>query len=627
MQGGNDPGTFAVQKKLSESVGTSLSSPDPKEGAKVVGDVLGSDSGSQFEEILIPNSDPTNAGNAVLDLGNYGISGLNKAVHDEFGYEKTTLCQDETTGHYFKNKGSNLAKALLKGDANTEDCTTFVGACDDKGKAILETEQAKDDEGELLFLDSEAKKLTTKSTENPHYEQARIEVSAKKLKTGEVAIAEIDPELDSKSKSKIGSTNGVKFIIHAVGPDCRRDEFKVLESDAKEVADGKIAARKEALKNTYKTLLEKALGKGVKKIAVPALSIGVFQYPEEEAAQVIGGVLRDFRSKFEEISIFAIDPKNKEKRPAILNLIESNLFQTNLALMQAGNDPRTFAVQEKSSESVETSLSSPDSEEGAKVIGGVLGSDSGSQLEEISIPDSDPTNEGERAVVKANDEKAWKKSPQDENSTDFAVQKPSGSVKASLFSPLMKKNKKNIWYVAEDSDGSLNPAIRANKFKVVDGIYGKEEEKSETSELEDTFIDILINLAAGSEVRPKRQKLEQAQVLAIITKAKERGGIKNEANKKGEYLKPASKIEDISDIPAVEAKKFSAAFQKECEDCGIYSGRKGGKSVGLRLTFIPDDVVDKFTKLSAEEYAALASNSDLNLTKRKTLAVTISAAK
>ena len=68
-------------------------------------------------------------------------------------------------------------------------------------------------------------------------------------------------------------------------------------------------------------------------------------------------------------------------------------------------------------------------------------------------------------------------------------------------------------------------------------------------------------------------------------------------------------------------------FQKECEACGIYSGRKGGKSVGLRLTFIPDDVVEKFTKLSTEEYAALASSSDSNLTKRKTLAVTISAAK
>ena len=559
-----------------------------------------------------------NAGNAVLDLGNYGISGLNKAVHDEFGYEKTTLCLGEKTGHYFKNKGSNLVKALLKGDVNTEDCTIFVGACDSAGKPILETEQAKDDEERLLFWDSKTKKLTTKSTENLHYDQAQIKVPAKKLKTGEVAIAEIDSDLDSKSKSQIGSTNGVKFIIHAVGPDCRRDEFKVLESDAKEVADGKIAARKEALKNTYKTLLEKALEKGVKKIAVPALSIGVFQYPEKEAAQVIGGVLRDFRSKFEEISIFAIDPKNKEERPTILNLIESNLFQTNLDLMQVGNDPRTFAVQEKSSESVETSLSSPDSGEGAKVVGGVLGSDSGSQLEEISIPDSDPTNEGERAVVKANDEKAWKKSPQDENSTDFAVQKPSGSVKASLFSPLMKKNKKNIWYVAEDSDGSLNPAIRANKFKVIEGIYGKE--KSETSELEDAFIDILINLAAGSEVRPKRQKLEQAQVLAIITKAKERGGIKNEANKKGEYLKPASKIEDISDIPAVEAKKFSAAFQKECEACGIYSGRKGGKSVGLRLTFIPDDVVDKFTKLSAAEYAALASKSESNLSGIKALA-------
>ena len=507
-----------------------------------------------------------NAGNAVLDLGNYRVSGLSKAVHDEFGYAETTFYLDRKTGHRFINKESNLVRALLKGDAKTEDCTAFVDAFDSRGKAILEKEQAKNDEGKKLFWDNKAKELTTEKTAIPYHELVQISVPAKKLKTGEVAIAKIDSDLDSKSKSKIGSKNGVKFIIHAVGPDCRRDEFKVLKNDAKEAADGKIAARKEALKNTYKTLLEKALEKNVKKIAVPVLSIGVFEYPEEEAAQVIGEVLRDFGSKFKEISIFAMDPKNKGNRPAILDLIEQNLFQRNFDLMQEGNKP------------------------------------------------------------KANDEKAWKKNSKDENDADFAVAlKPSGSVKASLFSPLMKQNENNIWYVAEDPNSSLSSDARANKFKVIDGIYGKE--KSETSELKNTFIDILINLAAGSEDGPKRQKLERGQVLAIIAKAKERGGIKNEANERGGYVKPATEIEDISNIPAVEAKKFSAAFQKECEACGIYSGRKGGKSVGLRLTFIPDDVVEKFTKLSTEEYAALASSSDSNLTKRKTLAVTISAAK
>ncbi len=503
-----------------------------------------------------------NAGNAVLDLGNYRVSGLSKAVHDEFGYAETTFHLDKKTGHHFKNKESNLVRALLKGDAKTEDWTAFVDAFDSTGKAILEKEQAKNDEGKKLFWDSKTKKLTTEETVIPYHEQAQIKVPAKKLKTGEVAIAEIDSDLKSKSKSKIGSKNGVKFIIHAVGPDCRRDEFKVLKSDAKEVADGKIAARKEALKNTYKALLEKALEKDVKKIAVPVLSIGVFEYPEEEAAQVIGEVLRDFGSKFEEISIFATDPKNKGNRPAILDLIEQNLFQRNFDFMQEGNKP------------------------------------------------------------KANDEKAWKKNSKDENGADFAVAlKPSGSVKASLFSPLMKQNENNTWYVAEDPDGSLNSDARANKFKVIEGIYGKE--KSETSELEDAFIDILIKVAAGSGERPKRQKLEKEQVLAIIAKAKERGGIKNEANGSGGYLKTASEIEDISDIPAVEAKKFSAAFQKECEACGIYSGRKGGKSVGLRLTFIPDDVVEKFTKLSAEKYAALALKSDSNLSRIKAASVVV----
>ena len=298
-------------------------------------------------------------------------------------------------------------------------------------------------------------------------------------------------------------------------------------------------------------MLEKALERGVKKIAVPVLSIGVFQYPEEEAAQVIGGVLRDFRSKFEEISIFAIDPKNKEQRPAVLDLIEQNLFQTNFDLMQKSDKSET----------------------------------------------------------------PWKRSSQDQGGAQIVIEKPSRNVKASLFSPLMTLNEKHIWYVAEDPDGSLNPNNRANKFKVVDGIYGKE--KSDTSEIKDTFIDILLKVAAGSEDGPTRQSLTQRQVLAIIAKAKERGGIKNEANAQGEYLKPASEIEDILGIPAVEAKKFSAAFQKECEACGIYSGRKGGKSVGLRLTFISDDVVEKFAKLSEVEYGERAAKAEANLQEVK----------
>lgn len=71
------------------------------------------------------------------------------------------------------------------------------------------------------------------------------------------------------------------------------------------------------------------------------------------------------------------------------------------------------------------------------------------------------------------------------------------------------------------------------------------------------------------------------------------------------------------------AEVMDLKFQKECEACEIYSGRKGGKSVGLRLTFIPDDVVEKFTKLSAEKYAALALKSDSNLSRIKAASVVV----
>ncbi len=187
----------------------------------------------------------------------------------------------------------------------------------------------------------------------------------------------------------------------------------------------------------------------------------------------------------------------------------------------------------------------------------------------------------------------------------WAVQKgaeistPSNKFHATLALPLMT-NDKSVWFKRAVPSGcndscEIIPENRDNKFKVLDAVEQyKTNGDLDKEKVQNTFIDILKKLSAGTEgnEKPSRGPLTLDQILAIIDKAKDVGGISNKVDERdGSYSKIQS--ENLACVSAVEAKKFSKAFQLECEACGIYSGREGGKSVGLRLTFIPDDVVKK----------------------------------
>ena len=173
----------------------------------------------------------------------------------------------------------------------------------------------------------------------------------------------------------------------------------------------------------------------------------------------------------------------------------------------------------------------------------------------------------------------------------------------------MTNNKNNIWHITDDPSGSKNRSHRANKFKVLDGIFDTDEE------IKSTFINILLKLSFDQN--SKKILLTKEQVLAIIAKAKERGGITNQANSSGNYITPTGTVGEISGVSEENAKKFSADFQRECFECGIYSGRQGGKNVGLRTTFIPDDVVKIFEELTEEEYGKMALAPTLALNQIK----------
>ena len=76
-----------------------------------------------------------------------------------------------------------------------------------------------------------------------------------------------------------------KWVIHTVGPVWR----------------GGKSHESTLLANCYRNSLELALKHGVKSIALPGISTGVYGYPKEQAARIAVSVMREYENKFEEI--------------------------------------------------------------------------------------------------------------------------------------------------------------------------------------------------------------------------------------------------------------------------------------------------------------------------------------
>jgi len=87
-----------------------------------------------------------------------------------------------------------------------------------------------------------------------------------------------------------------RWIIHTVGPVWHggdRDEPRLLE-------------------RCYRNSFELALEKGVRTIAFPAISTGVYGYPREAAARIAIGVMREYESRFERIIACCFSPEDAE---------------------------------------------------------------------------------------------------------------------------------------------------------------------------------------------------------------------------------------------------------------------------------------------------------------------------
>jgi O-acetyl-ADP-ribose deacetylase (regulator of RNase III) len=88
-----------------------------------------------------------------------------------------------------------------------------------------------------------------------------------------------------------------KYIIHAVGP----------------VWKGGNNNEDEILKNAYLNSLKLAVKHGIKSIAFPNISTGVYRFPKERAADIAISTVKSFLKKhpeIEEVIFVTFDPEN-----------------------------------------------------------------------------------------------------------------------------------------------------------------------------------------------------------------------------------------------------------------------------------------------------------------------------
>jgi len=88
-----------------------------------------------------------------------------------------------------------------------------------------------------------------------------------------------------QAKATLGYRLPAKFIIHTVGP----------------VWQGGDKGEPQLLASCYRESLKRAAEKGVRTIAFPAISCGIYKYPHEKAARIAVTEIADFLSRSDQI--------------------------------------------------------------------------------------------------------------------------------------------------------------------------------------------------------------------------------------------------------------------------------------------------------------------------------------
>ncbi len=93
-----------------------------------------------------------------------------------------------------------------------------------------------------------------------------------------------------------------RYVIHSVGP----------------VWSGGKKNEPELLANCYRNSFELALRHGVRSIAFPSISTGVYGYPKDEAARIALTVMREYRQRFDDIIACCFSAADRERYERLL---------------------------------------------------------------------------------------------------------------------------------------------------------------------------------------------------------------------------------------------------------------------------------------------------------------------
>ena len=119
------------------------------------------------------------------------------------------------------------------------------------------------------------------------------------------ACAEAGPCETGDARITPGFALPARFVIHAVGP----------------VWNGGSDGEEERLASAYRRSLELAHQNGLRSIAFPAISTGIYGFPLERATQIAVRTVRDWldgEPDFEEVVFAVFDPEAKQAYGAAL---------------------------------------------------------------------------------------------------------------------------------------------------------------------------------------------------------------------------------------------------------------------------------------------------------------------
>ncbi len=105
-----------------------------------------------------------------------------------------------------------------------------------------------------------------------------------------------------KAKITPGFKLPAKWVIHTVGPVWHGGKFN----------------ESALLAGCYRNSLELALEHGVKTIAFPGISTGVYGYPKDQAAKIAVMIMREYEDKFDEIICCCFSAGDKELYEKVL---------------------------------------------------------------------------------------------------------------------------------------------------------------------------------------------------------------------------------------------------------------------------------------------------------------------